>query len=727
MKRSDRMSLVLIGWVAVAAVMVPTCRCEEGMWLPYDLPDEVLDRMHDMGLELARYEIYNDSGTGVANAVVSVGATGSFVSPNGLILTNHHVAFGAVQRISTPEQNYIEDGFLAGSMAEELPAHGYVAYILQSSEDVTERISMAVRDYMSPSDRYDVIEKAKKIIIADAEEDRDIYCEVNDFYGGAQYMLDTYLKLPDVRVVYVPSRAIGEYGGDIDNWMWPRHTGDFSFLRAYVAPDGSPAEYSEKNVPYRPARYLRVAPEGLRDGEFSVIIGFPGKTHRYLTSHALAHYRNFEYPQRIGLYKKMVAILEEQSRRDPVAAVRVAGWLKGINNRLKNNEGMLDGFRGLDLVEQRKAWEAEAEAKLMARPDALKLYKATVDDYRALYEDLATHGVKDLLLSSLLGRGPLLGQALLLYKWSVERQKDDMDRDPDFMDRKIPDLKRKITVFQGGYHEGSDLAVTKMLLTEMIALPEGGRVEFINHTFGGKTGSDLDEALDGFLGGLYAETKVDELDQRLRMFEMSEAQLVGENDPLIALAKRFYDENEQRIERDKAFKGSLSILTPRWMEIIADIRERDTYPDANGTMRLNFGVVKGYSPVDQISYKPFTTLRGVAEKHTGVPPFDCPDRILELVAGSARGPYFDAVVGDVPVNILTTHDSTGGNSGSPVLNGRGELVGCLFDGVYEAMTSDFEFMPEITRSISVDIRYVLYITGQVDHADNVLEELGLAE
>jgi hypothetical protein len=261
----------------------------------------------------------------------------------------------------------------------------------------------------------------------------------------------------------------------------------------------------------------------------------------------------------------------------------------------------------------------------------------------------------------------------------------------------------------------------------MVALPEGGGVEFVDRTFDGKTGSDLDKALDDFLGGLYAETRVDELDQRLRMFEMSEAQLIGENDPFIALAKWFYDENEQRIERDKAFKGSLSILTPRWMEIIADIQERDTYPDANGTMRLNFGVVKGHSPADQIHYEPFTTLKGVADKHTGTPPFDCPDRILELVAGSAPGPYFDVALGDVPVNILTTHDSTGGNSGSPVLNGRGEIVGCLFDGVYEAMTSDFEFMPEITRSISVDIRYILYITSQVDHADNVLEELGVAE
>ena len=724
MKRTYLVVVAVLGWIIVAALASP-CRCEEGMWPPHGLPQQVLDRMQDMGLELDGHEIYNDSGTGVAGAVVSVGATGAFVSGDGLILTNHHVAFGAVQRISTPEQNYIDAGFLARARTEEVPAYGYVVYVLQSSEDVTDRIASAIRGWMSPADRYDVIEKAKKVIIADAEASGGVYCEVNDFYGGAQYVLDTYLKITDVRAVYVPSRAIGEYGGDIDNWMWPRHTGDYSFLRAYVAPDGQPAEYSQDNVPYRPKRYLRVAPEGLRDGEFCMIIGFPGRTHRYLTSHALAYYEGIEYPQRIRLYKKMTGILERQSETDPVAAVRVAGWLKGINNRLKNHEGMLEGFSRFALVDERRAWESGTEAELEARVDAVKLYRATLDEYRALYGEKARYALKDLLLNSLLGRGPILSQAMLLYKWSIEKDKDDMDRDPDFMDRKIPDLKRKIRTFQRGYHCDSDFAITKMLLRDMTYLPEGEGVEFIDKMFGDKTGADLDEALDRFLGDVYAETTVGDLDERLRMFDMSAGQIIGKNDPMIALAKLFYTDNEQRIGREKSFKGSLSILTPRWMEVIGDVLEQDTYPDANGTMRLNYGVVKGYAPDGDIYYEPFTALRGVAEKHTGIPPFNCPDRILELAAQDNRGPYFFEAIGDVPVNILTTHDSTGGNSGSPVLNGRGEIVGCLFDGNYEAMTSDFTFMPDLTRSISVDIRYVLYVADRVDGADNVLEELGV--
>ncbi len=710
--------LVLMAWFSPAA-------CEEGMWVPYDLPEEVLADMRLMGLELSKDEIFNSSGTGVANAVVSVGATGSFVSPEGLILTNHHVAFGAVQRISTPEKNYIEDGFLARSKEDEIPAFGYRAYIMLSSEDVTERVLSAIDDAMNPLQRKEAIEDETKKIIEEAEAGRAVYCEVNSFFGGTQYLLDTYLRILDVRAVYVPSRAIGEYGGDIDNWMWPRHTGDFSFLRAYVAPDGSPAEFSEDNVPYRPKRYLKIAPEGLADGDFAMIIGFPGKTRRYLTSDALAYFEGFEYPERIRLYKAMLEVLDHHARTDHVAEVKVASWVKGINNRLKNNEGMLDGFRRFRLVEHQEEEERRIYEALGNTRDMFEEYDRTLNGFKSLYDERMNHSRKDLLLHLVLDRGPLLSQAMLLYKWGIEKEKDDMDRDPEFMDRKIPDLLRKIRVFQRGYHEGSDRGILRMFLREIARLPDGQQVGIVAGRLGGKTDSELEEALDAFIDELYTNTSLDNLEERLRIFGLSRDEQLKENDSLLTLAGDLYEENEARIEREKVFDGSLTILMPKWMKVIAEASAGALYSDANGTMRLNFGEAKGYSPSDAVAYKPFTTLKGVVAKNTGIAPFNCPQRLIELAAIDAGGPYVDPVLGGVPVNLLTTHDSTGGNSGSPLLNGKGEIVGCLFDGNYEAMTADFEFRDDITRSISVDIRYVLFVADYVDGAHNVLLELGL--
>jgi hypothetical protein len=700
--------------------------CAEGMWPPNDLPDEVLRDMQDLGLELERDGIWNTSGTGVANAVVSVGATGAFVSPEGLILTNHHVAYGAVQRISTPEKNYIEEGYLARTLDEEIPAHGYRAYIMHTSKDVTQEILSAVDQSMSPLERYNAIERRTKEIIARAEASGDVYCELNTFYGGAKYVLDTYTRLRDVRVVYVPARAIGEYGGDIDNWMWPRHTADFSFLRAYVGPDGKPADFSDENVPYRPKRYLKISTEGLEEDDFGLIVGFPGKTERYLTSYGLAAYEDFRLPQRIRLYAEFIRLLEEQSRADKIAAVRVASRMKGINNWLKKNRGLLEGFRKLHLTERQRRIE---QIMLDGAENAVELEKrqALLDEYEQLYGQRARFAMKDLIMELMLERGSMLSQALMIYKWSIEKQKDDMERDPDYMDREVINLKRKLDLFQTGYHEESDRALFGMLIGEALRLPAGQRMRTFDDIAGGRTGEVVDAFLERFLRDLYAGTRLGDPNERMRMFDLSHEDLMAEKDTFIELASRFYEEDEERRERQKVFKGALNALTPEWIEVMARQRSVRPYADANGTMRINYGTVKGYSPRDAVHHDALTTLGGVAEKNTGVPPFDCPERLLKLADGRYRGKYYNEALGDVPVNVLTTHDSTNGNSGSPLLNGKGEIVGCLFDGNYEALTADFLFDDDITRSIHVDSRYILFVTEHVDGADNVLRELGLPE
>ena len=697
----------------------------EGMWLPQEVPQFVLDDLKSRGCAFGQDDIFNEEGTGIANAVVRVSATGTFVSPDGLVLTNHHVAFNAVQRMSTAEKNYITQGFLARTRAEEVQAIGYFVYVTQSVTDVTRKVLSAVKPSMAPLERYKAIEKRTKELVKKAESKKDTYAEVRGFSGGVRYLLYTFLKIRDVRVVYVPSKAIGEYGGEIDNWMWPRHTGDFSFLRAYVAPDGKPADFSVDNVAYRPSRYLKVAPGGIQDGDLAIVIGFPGGTHRYMTSYGMAGYEDFTYPQRIRLSKRMVEILEEKSAADPEAAVRVASTLKGHYNNIKDFEGILEGFKRFGIVEAQRAKERDILSKLQADPEGAAGFSAVLGEFKALYEERETHQMKDLVLEYLVGEKSLLSQAMVLYRWSVEKEKRDMDREPDFMERRVPDMRRDLEVFQTQMHLGSERAILKMLLLEAAELPAGQRIAALDVVLGSKPAGEPDEAIELFLEGLYAGTKLDKTDGRLRMFGLSRKALLAENDAFLTLAGNLYEENQQRLERNKEFSGAFDMLTPKWMEVLARASDRELYTDANGTMRFSYGRVKGYSPRDAVEYAPFTTLEGVVAKHTGAEPFDCPGKILELAAKREYGPYADPGLGSVPVNLLTTNDSTRGNSGSPVVNARGELVGCLFDGNYEGLGHDFAFHEEVTRSIHVDIRYVLWVADFVDDAQNVLRELGV--
>jgi hypothetical protein len=362
---------------------------------------------------------------------------------------------------------------------------------------------------------------------------------------------------------------------------------------------------------------------------------------------------------------------------------------------------------------------------MLERSSEAMRIQGLLSSHEGLYEMDAEYAMKDLLMSLMLGRGSLLSQALTIYKWSLEKEKPDMERDPDYMEREVINLKRKLRIFQMGYHEAGDRVLLDMLIREALVLPEGQRLRVFDELVGERASGELDAFLGVFLDELYANTKLDDPDERMRMFGLSNQELMAEGDYFIALAAKFHVENEERIEREKVFKGALNALAPGWIEIMAAQRRVAAYSDANGTMRINYGAVKGYSPRDAVHYDGFTTLTGMAEKCTGAHPFDCPERLLELARSDYRGRYYNAELGDVPVNVLTTHDSTNGNSGSPLIDGKGDIAGCLFDGNYEALTADFLFREDITRSIHVDTRYILFVTEEVDHADNVLRELGL--
>ncbi|MFQ6092398.1 MAG: S46 family peptidase [bacterium] len=721
-----------IVWVTVVVSFVlillnlRLTEAEEGMWPVDTISKELIQEMQAKGLTLTTEELFNKDGTGVVNAVVDLGSgTGSFVSPDGLIITNHHVAFGAVQQISTAENNYIETGFLAKTREEEPRALGYNAYVLLSVEDVTEEILSSVTDSMAPLERFNAIERAQKEIIKRAEEGKDVHCSVAAMHGGLSYKLYTYSKIKDLRVVYVPPASIGNYGGDIDNWMWPRHTGDFSFLRAYVGPDGKTAEYSGENVPYHPKSYLKIASEPIKEGDFTLIAGFPGRTFRHITSYGVANYVNFYYPTKIELFEEWTGIMDNHAAVDPEAAVRVAGLREGLENSKKNAAGMLEGFERYQLLNRKLQIEKEFKQHLARAPKMATESGHVLPEIKHLYDELEAYQLKRMLLRYNRLSG-LLSAAFTVYKWNVEKEKPDLERDPGYMDRRLPDIKRRLRNLDRRLDLGVDRDALAMFIGRMAKLPQNQRVKAVDEIVAGLPEGELDSAISSFLDSLYSGTKLIDVELRLAMLDAGKEQLIKEGDPFIAFAASLYPEVEELREKRKAFHGALSVLRPKWVKALMRWQQRELYPDANGTLRINYGIVKGYTPRDAVYYKPFTTLTGLFEKYTGEEPFDLPPPLFEIAERKDFGPYRDSVLDDVPINLLTTNDSTGGNSGSPLLNHRGELIGLLFDGNYESITADFMFVERLTRTINVDIRYVLFIADKLNHARTILQELGVS-
>jgi len=699
-----------------------SAKADEGMYPLNQIDQDLVKKMNKMGLELTLEEIYNPQGTGVANAVVRLSATASFVSPKGLIVTNHHVAYRAIQRVSTPEENYIENGFLARSPAKEVPAPGYQASVLIFMKNVTDQVLSAVHTDMNDFERYLAIDKKKKEIVKKAEETGEVECRVEAMNYGMAYYLFTYLKLKDIRLVYVPPRSIGEYGGDIDNWMWPRHCGDFAFLRAYVGPDGKSADYSKDNLPYEPKSYLKISARGINENDFAMVMGYPGRTYRHLTSFAIEEDQAFRYPYQIKIATDLIQIFEESSWEDKKAAIKLSSSLKSLNNTLKNNLGMLEGLKKTKIFKKKRAEEMAFLEFLNKNPELDRKYGALLSRIEVLYQEQKKFREKKALLRWITRGSSMLDCALIINKWSIEKEKMDLVRELGYQAKDLPDIETKLKVVPRSLVPEADKKALEYFLKRALALPEGQKIKVVEKIVRHNP-NHPNQAISEFLGILYGETALFSATERVSMLHLSRKEYSMLIDPFIKFAAELEEEKELLNTKEKEFSGALSRLMPLYLEGIEWWKKSILYPDANRTLRLNFGRVKGYSPQDALTYHYLTSLTGVIEKHTGVEPFDNPGKLLKIYKTKDFGPYVDRNIHDVPVNFLTTNDITGGNSGSPVLNVKGELIGLVFDGTYEAIYSDYHFDPKLTRSINVDIRYVLFIAEKVDKALNVLEEL----
>jgi hypothetical protein len=698
-----------------------------GMWTPAQMADHV-GTLKRLGLAYDPAAL-TDPTAHPLGAVVSLGGcSASFVSPEGLIVTNHHCVGGALQYNSTPEQNLLEEGFLAATRAEEKWA-GPTArvYVTQSFADVSDEVLKGLEAIEDDKARHDEKERRIKQLTAGCEEGKPATrCRIAGYFEGAQYVRIEQLRLKDVRLVYAPHSGIGRFGGETDNWRWPRHTGDFAFLRAYVGKDGQPAEHAADNVPYKPARHLEIAKTGLKKGDLVMVAGYPGRTHRMKTADEVQEAADWYYPYRIELYQQYIAVLEKATKGRPDAAIKAAGRLRGLNNGLTNARGMLDGLTKGGLAQERTKLEEGLRTWIDQDPERKKKYGSVLADMEWIRGEQRKTRVHDTAVGELARGSALLGVARSIVRLAEQRQKPDAERDRGYQGRDRGRRTGRMMRMSKSYDAQVDRAVFKMYLMRAIALPEEERPKEVLEILVGE--GEIDEAkIDAALDRFYKATKLGDEKVRVRLIEKGDpAKLARSRDPFIKAAIELRPLMEKMEERDERADGALTALRPRYVEALREYTEGSLPPDANGTLRITYGTVRGYRPKpDAEVYEPFTTLSEMADKHTGKDPFNAPGTILATAAAKEYGPYLVEEIGDVPLDFLSDLDITGGNSGSATLDSRGDLVGLVFDGNYESMASDWLFIPEITRSIHVDARYMLWVMDAVDQADHLLEEMGV--
>ncbi|MFO0664594.1 MAG: S46 family peptidase [Polyangiaceae bacterium] len=707
-----------------------------GMWMPSQMGAHAA-KLKELGLAFDPAKL-TDPTSDVLGAVVSLGGcSASFVSPEGLIVTNHHCAIGALQFNSSPTSNLLHDGFLAKTRADE-KSNGptFRVFVTQKSTDVTAQVRTPAVARMTDRARFAAVEKIEKELVSSCEKDRPgIRCTVGSFSDGAKYYLIEQLELRDIRLVYAPAEGVGNFGGEIDNWRWPRHAGDTTFFRAYVGKDGKPADYSPDNVPFKPPHHLKVASKPLREGDLVFVAGYPGRTYSLKTKTEVEEAVQFSYPRRIKMCEDYLASLEAVGKRDPDAAIKGNPFVRRFGNALTNAKGQLEGLTKNGLLENRTTSDRALAQFIDADPARKAKFGKVLAEIEALQKTNAKHREADAELRSEITSLPkMVSAAVTIVRMAEERPKADKDRDPDFQERNWPRLVQALEAMEKQFNEALDKEMLSKAISRALAVPKADRTtalallaQLVEKEAGVKASDESPAAWNGRVDALYAKTTLKDTKRRVALLKGATiADLRKEKDPLIAYAFKLRVLLKDAEEREKARDGRLMLLKPAYVEALTLQRGQEPAADANSTLRISYGTVRGYKPTaDAPQYRPFTPISDIVKKHTGKEPFDVPENVLGAIKANRFGPYVDADLGEVPVDFLADLHITGGNSGSATLNDRGEITGLVFDGNYEAIASDWVFVPTVTRSIHVDFRYVLWLLDATAGAGHLLKEMGV--
>ncbi|MFT4733016.1 MAG: hypothetical protein ACI89W_002046 [Gammaproteobacteria bacterium] len=724
-RQGKNMKKWIIG--AVALALSTSCNlalADEGMWQPHQLPN-IKEQLVAAGLKLNPDDM-SDLSNFPMNAIISLGGcTASFISDQGLVVTNHHCAYRSIQHNSSEENNLLANGFVAKTKQEELSAApGSRVYITESLTDVTAEVTGGISAELTGNDYYQAIENNRKVLVADCETDDDYRCSVSSFHSGASYVLIKLLTIRDVRLAYAPPSSIGKFGGDTDNWQWPRQTGDWAFYRAYVGKDGKPADYDTGNVPYSNKAFLKVNAAGVDEGDYVMVIGYPGSTNRYRTAVEVENNFTWTYPKAKLYREEYIDVIKQNSAPGSDQRIKYASNIASLANYAKNYGSMVESYNKGDMLVRKQQLESDLVNWLATDADMNAQYAGTLVTLNQLIEESDETKERDLLMSYM-GRTTMMSVAEGLLRLSHEQAKPDALREPGYQERDLKRYEQSITSVNSRYVADIDKALFKHFLAKYVYLPMEQRVTTFDKFFDIK-GKDLSKA-NAKIDQMYAHTKLGDLDTRIAMMKMSEKEMRASADPFVKYAVSQFDYSMEEEKRSKSLSGQLQQVRPEYMKAVLAFkksREEAVYADANSTLRITFGNVKGYSPEDGLIATPFTTTEGMLAKYIpGDDEFDLPLKLREAINAKRYGSYANARLNSVPVNYLSTLDITGGNSGSPTLNAKGEFVGLVFDGVYESIIGDWDYDPKYKRAIHVSSPFMLWVMDEVDGAENLIEEM----
>jgi len=686
----------------------------EGMWLPCCLSKQTQQVMKEMGLKLSPDQLYNPVGGALTNAVVSFGGfcSGVVVSPDGLVFTNHHCGFDAIQQHSSVEHDYLRDGFVADSLNKELPNPDLFVSFLVRTEDVTERVLKALPAGVEEGERELIVDSISTLITQEAiANDTLLRAEITPFYAGNEYYLSVYKDYYDVRLVFAPPSSVGKFGGDTDNWVWPRHTGDFSVFRIYADKDNRPAAYSPENVPYHPDYFAPVSLGGYEQGSFCMTMGYPGSTSRYLSSFGIEERVNTDNAAMIDVRTIKQAIWKDAMEKSDDIRIKYASKYAQSSNYWKNSIGMNQAVKELKVIEKKQALEKQLQEWIRRKPDERGKYAQVLTELELNYRNRRSAARAMAYFGESFANGPeLITAALAVLNFDFEAEETELERN----------MRQLLEVYAN-----MDLDVDKQVFVAMLKeYAAEVEKEYLPEIY-----SLIDKKFKGnyqaFVDDLYERSAL----KTPRGFEQvvkGDSTYVLFEDPAASFAidmlVKFYEFNNSVEDASMKIQQNERLLNEAVREMEAD---KDFYPDANSTMRLSFGMVGGYSPKDAIEYTYYTTTKGIFDKirqYKGDSDFDVLSSVVDLLKRKDFGRYA-AKDGDVNVCFISDNDITGGNSGSGMFNGEGELIGLTFDGNWEAMSGDIVFEPNLQRCIGVDIRYVLYMIEKYGKASRLVDEL----
>jgi hypothetical protein len=718
----DKMRKAIILVLLLTASVRPTS-AEEGMWIPMLIEQLNFKQMQNLGLRLTAEDIYSINHSSLKDAIVQFGGgcTAEIISPEGLILTNHHCGYGAIQRQSTLEHDYLSDGFWAATQEDEIPAPGLTVSLLVRMEDVTDKVLKGVTEKMNQLQRDGVIRQNIGQLEKEVSKETGYEAKIRPFFYGNQYYLIVSEIFKDIRLVGAPPSSIGKFGGDTDNWMWPRHTGDFSMFRIYADKENKSADYSPENVPYHPKNFLQISTRGYEKGDFTFVFGYPGSTREYLTSYGVETTAFYENPLRIGLRQKRLDIIDQAMASDRLLRIQYSAKAQGIANAWKKMMGETRGIKRLNAIEKKEDFERRFQKWADSLPETRERYGALLSSFKNAYEG---YRPVDLALFCITEGG----QGVDVVKFAagfrgLVKAGQDKSTSPETLKSQVESLKKQTRDFFRNYSAIVDRRLLVAMLPEMEKkmdiLYQPAIFSEIEKRFGNNVEQYADYVFENTM--LTDSTRVLAF---LNNFKPATLKRFAA-DPAYLLACSIYSRQENDLV--PTARGYIAVIDSLQRIYMAGQMEMQPahrfYPDANSSLRIAYGKVDDYKPADAVTYRHFTTLDGVMEKEdTAVYDYKVNPLLKKLYKNKEYGPYADAD-GTLHVAFTGSNHTTGGNSGSPVLNADGQMIGINFDRNWEGTMSDLMYDPSQCRNITLDIRYCLFIIDKMAGAKRLINEM----